>query len=96
MVAPNLQDEIRLSGLAPGGAGVISDLRSTGFVRRRLLDLGFCPGTAVEVLRRSPLGDPTCYRIRNTVLALRHREASDILVQPLGALIGESSAVRFA
>jgi len=84
MVAPNIQDSIQLSRLRPGRAGVIRELCSTGFVRRRLLDLGFCPGTAIEVLRRSPLGDPTCYRLRGSSVALRSRDAADILVEPAG------------
>ena len=49
-------------------------------MRGRLLDLGFVPGTVVEPIRRSPLGDPTAYRIRGTVIALRSEEGNKILV----------------
>lgn len=47
-----------------------------GLLRRRLLDLGFVPGTIVEVLQKSPLGDPVAYRVNNTTIALRKEEAN--------------------
>lgn len=46
-----------------------------GAERRRLLDLGFVPGTEIEVDMMSPVGDPTAYRVRGTVIALRREQA---------------------
>lgn len=43
--------------------------------RRRLLDLGFVPGTIVEVEMTSPLNDPVAYRVRGSVVALRSEQA---------------------
>ena len=43
--------------------------------RRRLLDLGFVPGTLVEVEMASPIGDPTAYRVRGSIIALRSEQA---------------------
>jgi Fe2+ transport system protein FeoA len=40
------------------------------------LDLGFVPGTAVEIEMVSPGGDPTAYRVRGTVVALRREQAN--------------------
>jgi Fe2+ transport system protein FeoA len=55
--------------------------------RRRLLELGLLPGTAVTVLRVAPLGDPFELVVRNTHLSIRRREAQQIHVQaePTGA-----------
>jgi ferrous iron transport protein A len=50
----------------------------------RLGDLGFVAGTRVEVLRRSPLGDPTLYAVRGTRLCLRRAEARAVRVKPAG------------
>lgn len=47
---------------------------------RRLLDLGFIPGTEVTVGHRAPLGDPTLYRMRDATLCLRRSLASTVLV----------------
>ncbi len=40
-----------------------------------MLDLGFVPGSVVEVLKASPLGDPISYRVAGTVIALRKEES---------------------
>lgn len=45
-------------------------------IGQRLADLGLLPGTAVDVLRRAPLGDPTVFEFRGYQLCLRRREAS--------------------
>lgn len=49
-----------------------------GVMRRRLLDLGFVPGAIVEVIRKSPLGDPIAFRVSNTTIALRKEESIKI------------------
>nr|WP_211171246.1 FeoA family protein [Bacillus sp. DNRA2] len=56
----------------------IDNLSIDGVMRRRLLDLGFVPGAIVEVQRKSPLGDPTAYRVSNTIIALRMEESQKI------------------
>ena len=60
--------------------GVIQEVQGSGLSRRRILDLGMVPGTLVEVMRRSPLGDPVAYQVRGTIIALRQDEASQISV----------------
>lgn len=50
-----------------------------GLTRRRFLDLGLTPGARVERVMQSAFGDPTAYRVRNTVIALR-REQSDMIM----------------
>jgi ferrous iron transport protein A len=47
-------------------------------MRRRLLDLGFVAGALVEVIRKSPLGDPIAFRVSQTTIALRREESSRI------------------
>lgn len=48
---------------------------------RRLCDLGFTPGTEIDVLRRAPLGDPVVYRLRDFEICLRDRQARCIQVE---------------
>lgn len=69
-----------LSELAVGAVGRIAAINVNGITRRRLLDLGFVPGTKIEALRRSPAGDPTAYYIRGATIALRKDEANNILI----------------
>jgi len=56
-------------------------LTATGHIRRRLLDLGFVNGAQVSVIRRSPLGDPTAYRVRGATIALRAADAGHVLIE---------------
>ena len=52
-----------------------------GLQRRRLLGLGFVPGTEVTAEMSSPLGDPIGYRVRGALIALRRIQAEWILVE---------------
>ncbi|OBG65713.1 MULTISPECIES: FeoA family protein [unclassified Mycobacterium] len=63
----------RIVGVAPAASPVVAG---------RLRQLGFRPSSDVEVIRRAPMGDPTIYRVQDTELCLRRREARLIQVDP--------------
>jgi Fe2+ transport system protein FeoA len=46
-----------------------------------MMDLGILPGAAIEVALENPLGDPTAYRVRGAVIALRREQARQIQVE---------------
>ncbi len=73
----NLFREEYLPRLKPGEQARVVALSAAcrGPERRRLLDLGFVPGTTVEVEMASPLNDPVAYRVRGSVVALREEQA---------------------
>jgi len=77
------ENAVRLSSLEFGEiaevVGISKECR--GASRRRLLDLGILPGTSIEVDLRSPMRDPTAYRVRNTSIALRNSLADRILIK---------------
>ncbi|MQA83376.1 MAG: ferrous iron transport protein A [Streptosporangiales bacterium] len=54
---------------------------SRGGDRRRLMDLGLLPGTKIRVHMKSPLGDPTAYLVRGSVVALRRSQARHIRIE---------------
>ena len=70
-----------LAELVPGSKAIITGLCAEGGIRRRLQDLGFVEGSQVDCVNVSPLGDPTAYRISNTIIALRHEDADTIKVR---------------
>ena len=70
-----------LAELDPGESGVIVGLEDDTRIGRRLGDLGFLPGTAVHILSRAPLGDPTVYEVRGSRFCLRRSEARRIAVR---------------
>ena len=47
-------------------------------LRRRLLEMGFCNGATVLVVRKAPLGDPVEYKIRGYRLSLRREQAKHV------------------
>jgi ferrous iron transport protein A len=62
---------------ANGADGPVEDLE------RRLIELGFVEGAAVEVLHEGLLGhDPIAVRVDGVTIALRRREAMAIIVTP--------------
>jgi ferrous iron transport protein A len=72
---------IPLDSVPLGQKARVKMLTSDGGVRRRMLDLGLILDTVVEPLLKSPSGDPTAYRFRGAVIALRSEEASQIMVK---------------
>ncbi len=71
-----------LAALPPGArARVVELCHGDPALVRRLCDLGFAPGTTVEVVRRAPLGDPVVYRLRGFEICLRRAQASGIRVE---------------
>ncbi|HEY3423441.1 MAG TPA: FeoA family protein [Negativicutes bacterium] len=71
---------VGLSTLTAGECCLVSAIELKGLLRRRILDLGMVPGTAVECIRRSPSGDPIAFKVRDAVIALRSDDASQIKV----------------
>ncbi|MCG8401919.1 MAG: ferrous iron transport protein A [Firmicutes bacterium] len=75
---------VSLSCLTNGSFALITEVAVEGLTRRRLLDLGLVPGTKVEVIRRSPVGDPIAYGVRGAVIVLRKEVASKVFCEDLG------------
>ncbi len=48
---------------------------------RRLMELGFLPGSLITMARRSPFGDPRVYRVDGSEVALRRETASRMTVR---------------
>lgn len=86
-----LEQELTLDRLQPGESGEVRGVDGQDPLARRLADLGLWPGTAVEVIRRAPLGDPTQYRLRGFRLALRRDEAQRVRVERVTSLAVEAA-----
>jgi DtxR family Mn-dependent transcriptional regulator len=73
-----------LSVLRPGERGRVVSISPGchGPERRRLMDLGILPDTLITAELKSPSGDPTAYRIRGALIAIRKDQASLIRIQP--------------
>lgn len=75
-----------LRDLAPGESCVVRAVRTceagrtSGDLRRRLLEMGFVSGTEVRIVRVAPLADPIEVVLHGYHLSLRRSEAETILV----------------
>ena len=67
-----LGQRAKIGGLSPACRGP---------ERRRLLDLGFVPGTSVAVELVGPGGNPIAFRVRGTVVALRRDQARMVRIE---------------
>jgi ferrous iron transport protein A len=70
-----------LNKLGIGCQGGVVSVGGDVEIRRRLLEMGFCNGALVEVVRRAPLGDPTEFRLRGYHLSLREEQARHVHVE---------------
>ncbi len=77
--------ERTLAGLMPGAYGFVRDIRAPEAMRERLAELGLLPGTRVDCLFESPMGDPRAYRIRGIVLAIRAADAAAVTLDGVQA-----------
>ena len=69
-----------LNTVGIGGCGTVACVGGDRDLRRRLLEMGFCNGAKVEVVRRAPLGDPIEFRLRGYHLSLREDQARFVLI----------------
>lgn len=78
-----------LSELQPGQSATVRSVCAPDGMQRRLRDLGLIENTRVVCLGRSPMGDPSAYLIRGTVIALRRVR---LLRHPRGRAVKEGRA----
>lgn len=69
--------------LKAGKSAVVVKVNNTNSERRRLLDFGILPGTKIENVMPSPLGDPVAYRVRHSTIALRRAQARLIEIREI-------------
>ena len=82
-IEPEIESGEKLSALQLGEYAEVLYIsrRSRGSERRRFLDLGILPGTRITAELISPSGDPTAYRVRDALLALRKEQADMIRIK---------------
>lgn len=73
--------ETTLNTLEPGQRGRIARIAtSLTNVRQRLLEMGLTKGTAIELVRFAPMGDPIEVKVKGYRLSLRREEAETVII----------------
>jgi Fe2+ transport system protein FeoA len=70
-----------LKDLQPGKSGIVLAVGGEKVLRRRLLEMGITPRTAITVKKVAPLGDPIELLLRGYVLSLRLEDAQKITIE---------------
>lgn len=70
-----------LLSLQPGARARLTTIGGERSFRRRLMELGFLPGTEVRLVRRVDIGDLVELELRGGLVTLRRSEAKELLVE---------------
>lgn len=71
----------RLDEMKPGEKGRITAVSPCGSLRGRLMEMGLVKGAEIKVIRLAPSGDPMEILLRGYSLALRKKEAEQVILE---------------
>ena len=60
---------------------IVEEVAGDRAFRRRIMEMGLVPGTAVRVVAVAPLGDPLTLELRSCRVSIRKREAQQVRVR---------------
>lgn len=72
--------KITLDKLPINEIGKITKLKVNDGLKRRLQDLGLIENTMIKAMYKSPLKDPTAYKVRGSIIALRKNDTKNIYI----------------
>lgn len=73
---------MKLSELEIGTSARVESIAQSGFISKRLMEMGIVPGVSLRIIKAAPFGDPIEIRVRGYSLAIRRSEAEAIEVCP--------------
>lgn len=71
---------MELINLKPGEHGIIDSIKGDSKLTKRLLALGCIEGTEIIMKMAAPLGDPLIINFRGFDLAIRKKDAKNIIL----------------
>lgn len=71
---------MKLSEIDVNKKFILKNIDFHGIKKRRLYDLGFIPGQVIEKMYDSVFKNPSCYKIKDTFIALRKEDTYKIEV----------------
>ncbi len=74
-------ERIKLRKMQVNQSGIVTSVKATGELGRRIRDMGLIPGKEIKVQGRAPLHDPVSLRIMGFKLTLRNNEADHVEVE---------------
>jgi ferrous iron transport protein A len=81
---PQGRESLTLDRLREGEEALLDRIELPEEDVRRLMELGFLPGTMIQAARRSPFGDPRIFRVDGSEVALRRETAAHLFIRHNG------------
>jgi ferrous iron transport protein A len=72
---------INMRQMQDNQTGIISSIKASGEMGRRIREMGLIPGAKIQIQGRAPLYDPIALRVMGFTLTLRNNEADFITVE---------------
>lgn len=72
---------LRTTDIRPGDHARLLQVGGERSFRRRLMELGFLPGTTIRLVRRVAVGDLVEFEVRGGHISLRASEATALLFE---------------
>lgn len=66
-----------------GDVVMIDSIEGSGVLKKRMLEMGFIPGSQLRVLKYAPLYDPMEVKVKHGYVSIRINEAESIYVKPV-------------
>lgn len=70
-----------LSELLPEEWGEVLYIEKKSALLQRFTDIGIIPGTKIQCVAISPLGDPIAYFVRGVTISLRKEDSENVIIR---------------
>ena len=78
-----MNNEISLSKVNLNEEYVIIKILLDDNIKQRIYDLGLIENTIIKAVYKSPFYDPVAYLVRGAIIAIRNKDADNIIVRRL-------------
>ena len=78
-----MNNEISLSKVNLNKEYVIIKILLDDNIKQRIYDLGLIENTIIKAVYKSPFNDPVAYLVRGAIVAIRNKDADNIIVRRL-------------
>lgn len=78
-----MNNEISLSKVNLNKEYIIVKILLDENIKQRIYDLGLIENTIIKAVYKSPFNDPVAYLVRGAIIAIRNKDANNIIVRRL-------------
>lgn len=76
-----MNNEISLNKIDLNKKYIIQKILLDDNIKQRIYDLGLIENTIIKAVYKSPFNDPVAYLVRDAIIAIRNKDAENIIVR---------------